>query len=109
MPALDWFSETIDDIEDTVEKPTPLTLQRIFEAKRGLIALRRALSNMRDVAGHLQRLETDMIGGTFFRRFCGTYTITWPATWTCRRCAARSARAARWTFTFRAWRTARTR
>lgn len=62
-PALDWFSETIDDIEDTVlEKPTPLTLQRIFEAKRGLIALRRALSNMRDVAGHLQRLETDMIG-----------------------------------------------
>jgi magnesium transporter len=62
-PALDWFSETIDDIEDTVlEKPSPLTLQRIFEAKRGLIALRRALSNMRDVAGHLQRLETDMIG-----------------------------------------------
>ena len=62
-PALDWFSETIDDIEDTVlEKPTPSTLQRIFEAKRGLIALRRALSNMRDVAGHLQRLETDLIG-----------------------------------------------
>ncbi len=62
-PALDWFSETIDDIEDTVlEKPSPSTLQRIFEAKRGLIALRRALSNMRDVAGHLQRLETDLIG-----------------------------------------------
>ncbi len=61
-PALDWFNETIDCIEDTVlEKPSPLTLQRIFEAKRGLISLRRALSNMRDVAGHLQRLETGLI------------------------------------------------
>ena len=61
-PALDWFNETIDRIEDTVlEKPSPLTLQRIFEAKRGLIGLRRALSNMRDVAGHLQRLETELI------------------------------------------------
>ena len=61
-PTLDWFNETIDQIEDTVlETPSPLTLQRIFEAKRGLISLRRALSNMRDVAGHLQRLETDLI------------------------------------------------
>ena len=43
-PALDWFNETIDQIEDTVlEKPSPTTLQRIFEAKRGLIELRRAL------------------------------------------------------------------
>jgi magnesium transporter len=62
IPALDWFSETVDGIEDTVlENPSPQTLQRIFEAKRGLITLRRALSNMRDVAGHLQRLETGLI------------------------------------------------
>jgi magnesium transporter len=62
LPPLDWFSEAIDRIEDTVlEKPSPSTLQRIFEAKRGLIELRRILSNMRDVAGHLQRLETDLI------------------------------------------------
>lgn len=61
-PALDWFNETIDSIEDTVlEKPSPLTLQRIFEAKRGLIALRQALSNMRDAASHLQRLEIELI------------------------------------------------
>ena len=61
-PALDWFNETIDRLEDTVlERPSPLTLQRIFEAKRGLIELRRALSNMRDVAGHLQRVETELI------------------------------------------------
>lgn len=61
-PALDWFSETIDRIEETVlEKPSPLTLQRIIDAKRGLIELRRHLGNMRDVASHLQRLETELI------------------------------------------------
>ena len=61
-PPLDWFSETIDDIEDSVlEKPTPTTLQKIFETKRGLIELRRVLSNSRDVAGHIQRLEIELI------------------------------------------------
>src|SRR5262249_6101243 len=61
-PTLDWFSETIDDIEDTVlEDPSPAMLQKIFDSKRGLITLRRALGNMRDVAGHLQRLETNLI------------------------------------------------
>jgi len=61
-PVTDWFNDAIDAIEDKVlEKPSPTTLQRIFELKRGLIELRRVLSNMRDVAGHLQRLETELI------------------------------------------------
>jgi magnesium transporter len=61
-PALDWFNETIDRIEETVlEQPSPLTLQRIFDTKRGLIELRRDLGNMRDVASHLQRTETELI------------------------------------------------
>ena len=61
-PALDWFNDAIDHIEDTVlQEPSPSTLQRVFSAKRGLIELRRALSNMRDVASHLQRLETELI------------------------------------------------
>ncbi|MBZ5610788.1 MAG: magnesium/cobalt transporter CorA [Acidobacteriia bacterium] len=61
-PVLDWFNETIDRIEDTVlEKPSPVTLQSIFESKRGLVELRRHLGNMRDVASHLQRLETELI------------------------------------------------
>ena len=61
-PALDCFNDSIDDIEDVVlQKPLPETLQRIFETKRNLIALRRVLSNTRDVAGHLQRLETELI------------------------------------------------
>jgi len=61
-PALDWFNEAIDKIEDTVlERPSPSTLQRVFSSKRGLIELRRALSNMRDVASQVQRLETELI------------------------------------------------
>ncbi len=61
-PTLDWFNEAIDGIEDIVlETPSPETLQRIFAAKRGLIELRRVLGNMRDVASHLQRLETELI------------------------------------------------
>lgn len=61
-PALDWFNETIDDIEDKVlETPTPAVLQGIFGAKRGLIEFRRVISNTRDVASHLQRLETELI------------------------------------------------
>jgi magnesium transporter len=61
-PALDWFNEAIDGIEDAVlDSPSPETLQRIFAAKRGLIELRRVLSDMRDVAGHVQRLETELI------------------------------------------------
>jgi len=61
-PVLDWFNDAIDEIEDVVlEKPAPTTVQRIFGLKRGLIELRRVLTNMRDVAGHLQRLETDLI------------------------------------------------
>ncbi|MBZ5635127.1 MAG: magnesium/cobalt transporter CorA [Acidobacteriia bacterium] len=61
-PVLDWFNDAIDAIEDKVlEKPSPDTVQRIFELKRGLIELRRVLTNMRDVASHLQRLETELI------------------------------------------------
>ncbi len=61
-PVLDWLNEAIDTIEDKVlEKPSPDTLQRIFALKRGLIELRRVLTNMRDVASHLQRLETELI------------------------------------------------
>lgn len=61
-PALDRFNEDIDNIEDLVlEQPSPATLQHIFASKRALIEMRRVLSNTRDVAGHLQRLETELI------------------------------------------------
>lgn len=61
-PALDWFDDSIDELEDLVlEEPSPETLQRILAAKRGLIELRRVLTTTRDVAAHLQRLETELI------------------------------------------------
>lgn len=61
-PALDWFDDAIDDLENLVlQQPSPATLQRIFATKRGLIELRRVLANTRDVAAHLQRLETELI------------------------------------------------
>jgi magnesium transporter len=62
LPVLDHFSEVIDDLEDQVlDRPVPDTLARIFETKRSLIELRRVLVNTRDVAGHMQRTESDLI------------------------------------------------
>jgi magnesium transporter len=64
LPTLDRYSDLIDELEDAVlNDPTPEALQRIFHAKRGLIQLRRVLANTRDVAGQLQRAETDLISG----------------------------------------------
>jgi len=61
-PAVDWYDEAIDKLEDLVlAQPSPTTLQHILETKRGLIELRRVLTNTRDVAAHLQRLETELI------------------------------------------------
>ncbi len=63
LPCLDAFSEAIDELEDRVlDKPTPEALEKIFETKRGLVQLRRVLVNTRDVTGHLQRIECDLIG-----------------------------------------------
>ena len=62
LPVLDRFSEIIDELEDQVlDRPAPQTLSRVFETKRSLILLRRVLVNTRDVAGHLQRSESDLI------------------------------------------------
>ena len=62
LPILDHFNEVIDELEDqALDRPTPDTLQRIFDTKRSLILLRRVLVNTRDVAGHLQRSETELI------------------------------------------------
>jgi magnesium transporter len=63
LPVLDRISETIDDLEDQVlESPDPKTLERIFAAKRALVQLRRVVGNTRDVASHLQRCQSPLIG-----------------------------------------------
>jgi len=62
MPVLDWFDDAIDNLEQLVlDQPSPATLQRILKNKRGLIELRRVLTNTRDVAAQLQRQETELI------------------------------------------------
>lgn len=62
LPPLDQIDARIDLLEDeAIESPDPKLLQRIFELKRALITVRRVFSNTRDVAGHLQRLESGLI------------------------------------------------
>jgi magnesium transporter len=62
LPTLEHFNEVIDELEDQVlDRPSPDTLERIFDTKRSLILLRRVLVNTRDVAGHLQRSESELI------------------------------------------------
>lgn len=61
-PVLDRLNDRIDEIEDQVlERPDPDMLERILRIKRTLVEFRRVLGNMRDVASHLQRMETDLI------------------------------------------------
>jgi magnesium transporter len=63
LPILDRFSEVIDELgNEVLEKPAPSALARIFDTRRSLIQLRRVLGNTRDVAGHLQRTGSDLIG-----------------------------------------------
>ena len=62
LPVLDHFAELIDNLQDEVlAAPSPESLARIFETKRNLIMLRRVIVNTRDVAGHLQRTESQLI------------------------------------------------
>jgi magnesium transporter len=63
LPVLDRLNDKLDSLEDDVlGNPDPSMLQRIFDLKRKLIELRRVITNMRDVVGHLQRTESDLIG-----------------------------------------------
>jgi magnesium transporter len=62
LPVMDQFSESIDELEDTVlNTPSPDALARILQNKRRLIQTRRVLGNMRDVTGHVQKTECPLI------------------------------------------------
>jgi len=62
LPVLDQLEETSDALQDEVlRSPSPEALDRIFQVKRNLIELRRVLANTRDVMGHLQRTQSDLI------------------------------------------------
>lgn len=56
FPAIDYFDERIDSLEDAVfDHPSPEILSEVFSIKRELIDLRRVLVNTRDACLHLQR------------------------------------------------------
>src|SRR5689334_18614610 len=60
--SIDCIDDKIDGLEDVVlDNPSPAALQEIFELKRGLIQLRRVLSNSRDVGNNLQRNAGSLI------------------------------------------------
>lgn len=62
LPTLDRYSDLIGDLEEAViEDPGPEELQKLLNARRGLIQLRRVLANTRDVAGYLQRTGSELI------------------------------------------------
>lgn len=61
-PILDRFSDRIDEMEDqALADPEPVMLQQIFDMKRALLQFRRAMSNTREVAGHLLRSQFAVI------------------------------------------------
>ena len=67
LPIIDSFDDQIDAVEESVlANPSPEMLERILATKRALIELRRVLANTRDVAAHLQRSDTELIGRDLF-------------------------------------------
>lgn len=56
MPVIERIDEEINEIEDQVfDRPTPRTLERLFDLKRVLLAMRRILLPQREVLNKLAR------------------------------------------------------
>lgn len=74
LPILDDYDDQIDELQNEVlDKPTSDALAKVFEIKRALVDLRRVLTNTRDVAMHLQRVETNLIGKDLWPFFRDIY------------------------------------
>ncbi len=62
MPLLDHVEDEIDELEDLVlEKPKPITLQRILQLKHAIMTLRRIITPQREVMNRLSRDEFGQI------------------------------------------------
>jgi magnesium transporter len=74
LPLLDGYDDRIDELQDQVlHNPLPAELAKLFEIKRALVDVRRVLTNTRDVAMHLQRTETNLIGKDLWPFFRDVY------------------------------------
>jgi magnesium transporter len=62
FPVLEVYGERIEELEDeVVTNPTRRTLQKIYDLRRELLALRRAIWPQRDAINTLIRDESDLI------------------------------------------------
>ncbi|MFB2920722.1 MULTISPECIES: magnesium/cobalt transporter CorA [Aerosakkonema] len=63
FPVLETYGERIEELEDeVVVNPTRRTLEKIYQIKRELLALRRAIWPQRDAINSLIRDGSDLIG-----------------------------------------------
>jgi magnesium transporter len=62
FPILEQFGDKIEDLEDRIlTKPTPETVQEVYQLKRQLLLLRRAVWPMREVVISLQREQHECL------------------------------------------------
>ncbi|MBI3997841.1 MAG: magnesium transporter CorA family protein, partial [Armatimonadetes bacterium] len=74
FPVLDALDEYVEKLEDTLfKKPTSRTLDRLFEAKRALLHLRRVAAPTRDMMTLLLRHETRLIAAPLRAYFRDVY------------------------------------
>jgi magnesium transporter len=78
FPVLEQYGEMIDDLEDEVVfEPTPKTLKKIYELRRELLTLRRAVWSHRDALNILIRDDNNLISSEvrIYLRDCYDHTI----------------------------------
>jgi len=78
FPVLEQYGEMIDDLEDEVVfEPTPKTLKKIYELRRELLTLRRAVWSHRDALNILIRDDNNLISQEvrIYLRDCYDHTI----------------------------------
>ncbi len=78
FPVLEAYGERIDELEDeVVSSPTRRTLERIYQVRRELLALRRAIWPLRDAINSLTRDGSDLISPAVrvYLRDCYDHTV----------------------------------
>lgn len=78
FPVLEAYGERIDELEDeVVSSPTRRTLEKIYQVRRELLALRRAIWPLRDAINSLTRDGSDLISPAVrvYLRDCYDHTV----------------------------------
>ncbi|MBW4453916.1 MAG: magnesium/cobalt transporter CorA [Nostoc indistinguendum CM1-VF10] len=78
FPVLELYGERIEELEqEVIVKPTPQTLQNIYQIRRELLQLRRAIWPQRDAINSLIRDGSELIGEEviIYLRDCYDHTV----------------------------------